>query len=109
MANSHTASLLRILGNERRLQILEWLADPVANFPPQEDGDLLEDGVCLVFIAEKLGISQPSASRHMDLLATAGLVRARPIGRWVFYRRDEAAISAAKALVVDALAVTKDG
>jgi len=28
--------VLKALASERRLQILEWLKDPVANFPPQE-------------------------------------------------------------------------
>jgi len=90
---------MKVLGNERRLQVLEWLVDPVAHFPPQRDGDLVDDGVCLVFIAEKLGISQPSASKHMELLANAGLVRATPIGRWTFYRRDEAGVAAALASI----------
>ena len=81
---------MRVLHNERRLLVLAWLQDPGANFPPQRDGDLVDDGVCLVFIAEKLGISQPSASKHMEMLTAAGLVRATPIGRWTFYRRDEA-------------------
>jgi DNA-binding transcriptional ArsR family regulator len=93
------ARVLRVLNNERRLQVLEWLQDPVANFPPQRDGDLVDDGVCLVFIADKLGISQPSASKHMEMLTTAGLVRATPIGRWTFYRRDDAAISQALATI----------
>jgi ArsR family transcriptional regulator len=83
--------------------VLQWLDDPVANFPPQRDGDLVDDGVCLVFIAEKLGISQPSASKHMQMLTAAGLVRATPIGRWTFYRRDEAAIAKAMAAITDAL------
>lgn len=94
---------MRVLNNERRLQVLEWLRDPVANFPPQHDGDLASDGVCLAFIAEKLGISQPSASRHMELLAAAGLVRARSIGRWTFYRRDEVAIDEAVHTISGAL------
>jgi DNA-binding transcriptional ArsR family regulator len=89
------ARILRALNNERRLQVLGWLQDPVANFPPQRDGDLVDDGVCLVFIADKLGISQPSASKHMEMLTTAGLVRASSIGRWTFYRRDDAAINEA--------------
>lgn len=92
-----------VLGNPRRLQVLGWLTDPVAHFPPQRDGDLIADGVCLVFIADKLGISQPSASRHMDLLSQAGLVVATPIGRWTFYRRDEAAIAEALARITQAL------
>lgn len=108
MTKDRAANLMRVLGNDRRLQILDWLADPIAHFPPQRDGDLLEDGVCLVLIAEKLGISQPSASRHMELLSNAGLVRANPIGRWTFYRREEDGIAAAKDSIVAALAVTKE-
>src|SRR3954468_15011488 len=95
----NAARAMKVLGNERRLQVLAWLTDPVAHFPTQRDGDLVDDGVCLVFIAEKLGISQPSASRHMELLAGAGLVRARPIGRWTFYQRDEAGVAAALAAI----------
>ncbi len=37
------ALILRALANERRLQILEWLRDPQAHFPPQVDGDLVKD------------------------------------------------------------------
>ena len=59
---------IRALANEKRLQILEWLKKPRAHFPPQVDGDLVKDGVCSVFIAEKLGVSQPTASEHLKLL-----------------------------------------
>ena len=90
------ATALRALANERRLQILEWLKDPVANFPPQVDGDLVEDGVCAVWIAEKLGVSQPTLSEHMKVLSQAGLVRAKRIKQWTFYRRDEARIAEIK-------------
>jgi ArsR family transcriptional regulator len=90
------APALRALANERRLQILEWLKDPVANFPPQVDGDLVEDGVCAVWIAEKLGVSQPTLSEHMRVLTTAGLVRGKRIKQWTFYKRDEARIAEIK-------------
>jgi DNA-binding transcriptional ArsR family regulator len=90
------APALRALANERRLQILEWLKDPLANFPPQVDGDLVEDGVCAVWIAEKLGVSQPTLSEHMRVLSQAGLVRAKRIKQWTFYRRDEARIAEIK-------------
>ena len=90
------AIALRALANERRLQILEWLKDPVANFPPQVDGDLVEDGVCAVWIAEKLGVSQPTLSEHMKVLSQAGLVRAKRIKQWTFYKRDEARITEIK-------------
>jgi ArsR family transcriptional regulator len=87
---------LKALGNERRLQILDWLKDPCAHFRPQVDGDLVEDGVCGVLIAEKLGVSQPTLSEHMRILAQAGLVTPKRIKQWTFYRRNEPAIAALK-------------
>ena len=83
---------IRALANERRLQILEWLKDPESYFPPQVDGDLVKDGVCLVYIAEKLGVSQPTATEHMKVLSHAGFVRSKRIKQWTFYKRDEARI-----------------
>src|SRR5215510_1441340 len=80
---------IRALANERRLQILEWLKEPELHFPPQIDGDLVKDGVCVVLIAEKLGISQPTATEHLKVLSQAGLVRAKRIKQWTFYKRDE--------------------
>ena len=91
---------IRALANERRLLILEWLKDPAAHFPPQVDGDLLEDGVCGVLIARKLGISQPTVSRHMQILTRSGLVRAKRIKQWTFYKRDEKHIRAIKKTVL---------
>jgi ArsR family transcriptional regulator len=87
---------IRALANERRLQVLEWLKDPEAHFPPQVDGDLVKDGVCLVFIAEKLGVSQPTATEHLKVLSRAGLVRSKRIKQWTFYKRDEARIREVK-------------
>ena len=87
---------MRALASERRLQILEWLKDPAAHFPPQVDGDLVADGVCGLLIAEKLGISQPTLSEHLKILAQAGLVRPRRIKQWTFYKRDEARIDEIK-------------
>jgi len=91
---------LRALANERRLQILEWLKDPVAHFPPQVDGDLVADGVCAVFLADKLGVSQPTLSEHMKVLTDAGLVTATRIKQWTFYRRDERRIDEVKRAIV---------
>jgi DNA-binding transcriptional ArsR family regulator len=91
---------IRALASERRLLILEWLKDPTAHFPPQQDGDLVEDGVCGVSIAEKLGISQPTVSEHLKVLSQAGLVRAKRIRQWTFYKRDEDRIRAVKDAIV---------
>jgi DNA-binding transcriptional ArsR family regulator len=83
---------MRALANGRRLLILEWLRDPKAHFPRQVDGDLVKDGVCGLLIAKKLGVSQPTVSEHLKILAQARLVRAKRIKQWMFYRRDEANI-----------------
>jgi len=88
------AEVFRALASPKRLQILDWLRDPVSHFPPQRDGDLVDDGVCVVFITEKLGVAQPTATAHLQALARAGLVTSKRVGQWTFYKRDEAAIDA---------------
>ncbi|WP_374466772.1 ArsR/SmtB family transcription factor [Ferrovibrio sp.] len=91
---------LRALANDKRLAILGWLRDPVANFPPQVDGDLMKDGVCGLLIAVKLGVSQPTASEHLKILTQAGLLRTKRIKQWTFYKRDETALAAFKAALL---------
>ncbi len=88
------------MASDRRIQILEWLKDPVANFPPQADGDLIRDGVCGVLIAEKLGISQPTVSEHLKILSHAGLLSGKRIKQWTFYKRDEARIREIKRAIL---------
>jgi DNA-binding transcriptional ArsR family regulator len=95
------AMALRALANERRLQILEWLREPRRHFRAQVDGDLVEDGVCGLLIAEKLGVSAPTLSEHMRVLTAAELVRAKRIKQWTMYRRNEAAISAVKRAIAE--------
>lgn len=89
-------AVLSALANDRRLQILEWLKHPRKHFPPQVDGDLVKDGVCGVLIARKLRVSQPTASEHLKILGRAGLLRAKRLKQWTFYRRDEAEIKKIK-------------
>jgi DNA-binding transcriptional ArsR family regulator len=84
---------LKALANDRRLTILAWLKAPRSHFREQVDGDLVDDGVCGVLIAEKLGVSQPTVSEHMRILVAAGLVTAKRIKQWTFYQRDEARLT----------------
>lgn len=93
------ADVYKALANDKRLTILGWLKDPPAHFPPQVDGDLVGDGVCAQFIAEKLGVGQATLSEHMRVLVQAGLVTPKKIKQWIFYRRDEERIVALKANV----------
>jgi DNA-binding transcriptional ArsR family regulator len=95
--------IIKALGNERRLTILQWLKNPRAHFAPQVDGDLVDDGVCAVLIAEKLGITQATLSEHMRVLVQAGLVSSKRIKQWTFYRRDEDRIRDAKTRLIDNL------
>lgn len=88
--------LVKALASDKRLLILDWLRDPRAHFPPQRDGDLVEDGVCSLLIAEKLGVSQPTCGEHLKVLSRAGLIQGKKIRQWVFYRRVEDRIAIAK-------------
>lgn len=93
--------MFKALANERRLHILSWLREPASHFPPQVDGDLERDGVCALFIAEKLGMSQPSAGEHLKILAQAGLIEGKRIKQWVFYRRNESRIAEVRTVLGD--------
>jgi ArsR family transcriptional regulator len=63
--------LFKALGDETRLRILGVL-------------EAREMCVCELMIA--LDLTQPTASHHLGLLETAGLVKRRKEGKWVFYR-----------------------
>jgi ArsR family transcriptional regulator len=84
---------LKALANGHRLQILSLLKEPVKNFPPQVDGDLVKDGVCAVFIEERLNLAQPTTAQHLKALVDAGFLIPKRIKRWTFYRRDEEVIA----------------
>ncbi len=99
MRNSESATrsvallkTIKAVSSPVRLEALSLLKDPVANFPPQTDGDLVADGVCADFIRDKLGIAAATASRHLTLLTDADLLIATRRKGWTFYRRNEPAI-----------------
>ncbi|MGO4106635.1 ArsR/SmtB family transcription factor [Paenibacillus sp. YAF4_2] len=85
--------IFKALSNEARLQILEWLKDPTTHFSPQEGNDLIGVGVCVSQITEKLNMNQSTTSQHLSILQRAGLVHVKRIGKWTYYRRNEAAIN----------------
>ena len=84
--------VLKAIASPVRLQVLEWLKEPVVNFPSQVDGDLVVDGVCSDFIADKLGFAASTTSRHLTVLTDANLLLATRKRGWTFYRRNEPAI-----------------
>jgi DNA-binding transcriptional ArsR family regulator len=94
------ASIARALANERRIEILDRLKDPTSHFRPQVDGDLVKDGVCVLLIAEKLGLSQPTVSEHLKILTQEGLLQTKRIKQWTFYKRNEVRIKELKSLIM---------
>jgi len=52
-----------------------------------------EPGLCACDIETAVGLSQAAISHHMALLRRAGLVEAEKRGRWMYYKRNEAAIA----------------
>src|SRR5262245_2471318 len=96
LTNMIPVDVAKALSSDKRLQILEWLKAPRRHFPPQVDGDLVRDGVCSLFIAQKLEVSPPTASEHLRVLTQAGLITAKRIKQWTFYKRDEKRIAQVK-------------
>ncbi len=67
-------------------------AIPSRTSRPSATGTSSRTGFCVLFIADKLGVAQPTATGHLQALARAGLVTSKRVGQWTFYKRDEAAI-----------------
>ncbi|HEV2720840.1 MAG TPA: metalloregulator ArsR/SmtB family transcription factor [Thermoanaerobaculia bacterium] len=62
---------MQALGDKTRLRLLNLLAG----------GEL-----CVCYLVEILGESQPKISRHLGTLRHAGVVAARREGKWMHYR-----------------------
>ena len=63
------------------------------------DGDLVDDGVCGLLIARKLGVSQPTVSEHLRILSQAKLLDGKRIKKWTFYKRNEKRIEELKSVL----------
>ncbi len=83
----------KALGSDARMKVLEWLKAPRRHFADQESGDPEKIGVCVTLIAAKLQMSQPTVSRHLEILRRAGFVAVRRLGRWSYYTRNAAGIA----------------
>jgi len=84
---SDIVTLLQALGDRTRLRLLNLLAG----------GEL-----CVCYLVEILGESQPKISRHLGYLRRAGVVAARRQGKWMHYRLVRPA-GAAQARTLDCL------
>ncbi len=84
---------IKALASDQRLKILKLLSHPKRHFSDQWSADPVKFGVCMTLIAKALGVSQPTLSRHMELLRLAGFVTTKRHERWVYCQRDEGALS----------------
>jgi ArsR family transcriptional regulator len=50
-------------------------------------------GLCASDIEHSVKVSQPTISHHMAVLKSAGIVEVHKQGRWMWYKRDEKAIT----------------
>ncbi len=82
----------KVLANQTRVSILKWLKDPESNFPPHQDIDHFDDGVCVGYIQDKAGLSQSTISTYLTSMQNADLIIPTRHGKWTYYRRNEEVI-----------------
>lgn len=92
MNMSDRSEQIKALSSESRLEIMRLLIAPGEEFAHQESADPAETGVCMNLIAERLGVSQPTVSRHIDLLRRAGFLTVKRQQKWSYCQRDEEAL-----------------
>ncbi len=74
------------------MAILRLLAAPREHFADQWSADPVEFGVCMTLIASALGIAQPTASRHLEILKQAGFISVSKQHKWSYCKRNDAEI-----------------
>lgn len=94
ICHMNITEISKVLANSTRVSILKWLKDPESNFPPHKDIDHFNDGVCVGYIQEKAGLSQSTISTYLTSMQNAELVIPTRHGKWTYYKRNEAIISA---------------
>jgi ArsR family transcriptional regulator len=87
MVHEELAVKLKALADPVRIQILDFLLDPIQSCCAQDDG------VCACDFESFLGLSQPTISHHMKILVQAGFVTGEKRGRWVYYDLDSQAFA----------------
>ncbi|MEO9512320.1 MAG: metalloregulator ArsR/SmtB family transcription factor [Flavobacteriaceae bacterium] len=90
----NVVEISKVLANKTRVNILMWLKNPELNFPPHQDIDHFNDGVCVGYIQDKTGLSQSTVSTYLNAMQNADLVIPTRHGKWTYYRRNEEVIKA---------------
>ncbi|MBX0357014.1 helix-turn-helix transcriptional regulator [Halobacillus sp. Nhm2S1] len=88
--------IFKVLANEKRLDMLQWLKEPKAHFdkPTAHLSKNISEkgGVCVGDIQEKADMSQSTVSHYLSMMQSAGLLESERHGKWTYYRRNEAVI-----------------
>ncbi len=83
---------IKALASKTRMEVLRVLVDPREHFSQQESADPVETGVCVQLLAKHFDVSQPTMSRHIELLKRAGFIVTKRQQKWTYCSRDEAAL-----------------
>ena len=94
MQRDQVLEIKKALANATRLDILKWLKNPAANFPPHSELGHFDFGVCGQYIQEKSGLSQPTISNYLATMHKAGLLIPTRHGKWTYFQRNEKTIIA---------------
>lgn len=94
-------AIMRAYSNPMRRRILEWLKDPLRQFPDQLYGQHL--GACVGQITIRCRLSPSSVSNHLSLLRSVGLVEMHKVGQVHFFKRNEPTIERFKAILAQQL------
>src|SRR3954453_23274270 len=89
-AAERLARVFRALGDPTRVRLVSLIA-------AADGGE-----ACICNLTAPVGLSQPTVSHHMKILAEAGLVRREQRGKWAYFRVvDETLTTVARALSPD--------
>lgn len=94
------ATACKAVADSTRMQMLRMLGDIdglcCRVMPGQTTGGETHYGLCVQDFVAHLHLPQSTVSHHLSLLRNAGFVHSVKKGLWVYYCRDETAITAFK-------------
>ena len=83
----------KVLSNQVRIDILQWLNNLEGNFPPLVNVPNFDNGVCVCHIQQKTGLSQSTISHYLTMMYKVDLLTATRIGKWTYYKRNDEGIA----------------
>ena len=82
------AKVFKALGDPTRIKLMSMIV-------ASSTGEM-----CVCDLTEPVGLSQPTVSHHMRLLADAGLVTREQRGRWAYYRPTTGVLAEAARVII---------